>query len=50
MRPQDYVFVDDIELNCETARELGMTAVRFESAQQARAEVERALALEAPGT
>jgi len=29
------VFVDDLEVNCEAARELGMTAVRFESADQA---------------
>ena len=29
------VFVDDLDANCETARELGMTAIRFESADQA---------------
>ena len=29
------VFVDDLEVNCDAARELGMTAVRFESADQA---------------
>ena len=44
LEPQDCVFVDDIEVNCETARELGMTAVRFETTEQARAAVERALA------
>ena len=38
------VFVDDLEPNCETARELGMVAVRFESSEQAIAEVEAALA------
>ena len=26
----DCVFVDDLEVNCEAARELGMAAVRFE--------------------
>jgi len=29
------VFVDDLEVNCDAARELGMTAVRYESAEQA---------------
>src|SRR3712207_3511164 len=38
------VFVDDLEVNCATARELGMTAVRFETTEQARAEIEAALA------
>jgi putative hydrolase of the HAD superfamily len=38
------VFVDDLEPNCEAARALGMTAVRFEDAEQAIAEVEEALA------
>ena len=44
----DCVFVDDLEVNCATARGLGMTAVRFETTEQARAEVEAALA--SPGT
>jgi epoxide hydrolase-like predicted phosphatase len=35
VEPGRCVFVDDLEPNCETARELGMTAVRFESADQA---------------
>ena len=39
----DCVFVDDLEINCATTRDLGMTAVRFETTQQARAEVEAAL-------
>jgi epoxide hydrolase-like predicted phosphatase len=38
------IFVDDIDLNCAAARELGMTAVLFETTEQARAEVEAALA------
>lgn len=29
------VFVDDLDVNCDAARELGMTAVRYESAEQA---------------
>ena len=39
----DCVFIDDLEVNCTTARELGMVAVRFETTEQARAEVEAAL-------
>jgi putative hydrolase of the HAD superfamily len=38
------VFLDDLELNCEAARALGMKAVRFETAEQAIADLERALA------
>jgi FMN phosphatase YigB (HAD superfamily) len=29
------VFVDDLDVNCDAARELGMTAVRYESPGQA---------------
>ena len=43
LTPADCVFVDDIQINCETARELGMAAVQFESPEQARAEIEQAL-------
>ncbi len=39
----DCVFVDDIELNCEAARDLGMAAVTFETTEQATAEIEAAL-------
>jgi putative hydrolase of the HAD superfamily len=35
VRPAECVFVDDLEHNCEAARDLGMKAVRFESADQA---------------
>ena len=38
------VFVDDLDVNCEAARALGMAAVRFESAGQAIPEIESALA------
>jgi putative hydrolase of the HAD superfamily len=42
--PERCVFVDDLDVNCETARELGMAAVRFESARQAISAIESALA------
>ena len=38
------VFVDDMDLNCEAARALGMTAVQFHDSEQARAEIEAVLA------
>ena len=38
------VFIDDTELNCDAARELGMTAVTFRNNEQAIAEIEAALA------
>jgi putative hydrolase of the HAD superfamily len=38
------VFVDDLDVNCDAARELGMAAVRFESARQAIPAIESALA------
>jgi epoxide hydrolase-like predicted phosphatase len=44
LRPQQCVFVDDIELNCAAAREVGMVAVQFETTEQARVEIEHALA------
>jgi epoxide hydrolase-like predicted phosphatase len=39
----DCVFIDDIDVNCDAARELGMTAVLFRTTDQAIAEVEAAL-------
>ena len=39
----DCLFVDDTEANCEMAAELGMTAVHFRDAAQARAEIVAAL-------
>jgi putative hydrolase of the HAD superfamily len=41
--PERCVFVDDLDVNCETARSLGMAAVRFESSEQAIPELEAAL-------
>jgi epoxide hydrolase-like predicted phosphatase len=43
LRFEDCLFLDDIEVNCEAARELGMTAVRFTENDQAIAELEGAL-------
>jgi putative hydrolase of the HAD superfamily len=44
VRPADCVFVDDLDVNCEAARALGMTAVRFVDADQAIREIESTLA------
>jgi putative hydrolase of the HAD superfamily len=41
--PGDCLFVDDVEVNIEAARELGMTGVHFRSSEQAIAEVEAGL-------
>jgi putative hydrolase of the HAD superfamily len=40
---EECVFVDDLDVNCEGARRLGMHPVRFEDAGQAIAEVEAIL-------
>jgi putative hydrolase of the HAD superfamily len=37
------LFVDDIDVNCETARKLGMQAVHFRETEQAIAEIKDAL-------
>jgi HAD superfamily hydrolase (TIGR01509 family) len=37
------VFIDDLELNCEAARNLGMHAVHFQTTEQALDEIEAAL-------
>jgi len=41
--PTDCVFIDDIDVNCTAAAELGMTAVHFTDTTKAIAEVEAAL-------
>ena len=41
--PSECVFVDDIEVNCEAARELGMVAIHFRDNDQAIAEIEAAV-------
>ena len=43
LRFEECLFLDDIEVNCEAARALGMTAVRFHDNDQAIAELEAAL-------
>ena len=43
IEPGDCIFVDDMAINCEAARDLGMTAVVFEDTAQARAEIETAI-------
>ncbi|HEY8778886.1 MAG TPA: HAD family phosphatase [Solirubrobacterales bacterium] len=37
------LFVDDVEVNCEAARELGMTAVHFRASEQAIEEIRAGL-------
>jgi putative hydrolase of the HAD superfamily len=39
----DCVFVDDVDVNCDAARSLGMAAVRFETTDEARPAIEAAL-------
>jgi putative hydrolase of the HAD superfamily len=41
--PEECAFVDDLDVNCRAASELGMAAVRFENTEQAMAELEAAL-------
>jgi len=41
--PESTVFVDDVEVNCHGARELGIEAIRFRSTEQAIEEIETAL-------
>jgi epoxide hydrolase-like predicted phosphatase len=43
IRAEDCAFVDDVDVNCAVAAELGMTAVHYVSADQARADIARAL-------
>jgi putative hydrolase of the HAD superfamily len=43
LRPEECAFLDDIEVNCDAARALGMTAIRFHDNEQAIAELDAAL-------
>ena len=43
LRAEECAFLDDIEVNCDAARALGMTAIRFHDNDQAIAELEAAL-------
>jgi len=46
----DCLFVDDVDVNCEAARSLGMRAVHYVSTEQTIAEIENHLrGGEAPG-
>jgi putative hydrolase of the HAD superfamily len=40
---EDCVFVDDVEVNCDGARQAGMRAVLFQDTEQAQREIEAAL-------
>ena len=42
--PEAALFVDDVEINCQGARELGIQAVHFRTTDQAIEEIEAALA------
>jgi putative hydrolase of the HAD superfamily len=44
LEPGECVFLDDIEVNCDAARELGMRAVHFVDNEQALSDLEAALA------
>jgi putative hydrolase of the HAD superfamily len=44
IRADECVFVDDVDVNCAMATELGMTTVQYVSPDQAIADIERALA------
>jgi putative hydrolase of the HAD superfamily len=41
--PESTLFIDDIDVNCEGARALGITAIQFRSTDQALAEIESTL-------
>jgi HAD superfamily hydrolase (TIGR01509 family) len=40
VKPEETLFVDDREINVQAARELGIRAVRFQSIEQLREELE----------
>jgi putative hydrolase of the HAD superfamily len=44
VRPETALLVDDIEINCDAARAVGLQAVWFQTTDQAIAEIEQALA------
>jgi epoxide hydrolase-like predicted phosphatase len=39
VRAEDCVFIDDVEVNCDAARSVGMSAVQFQTTEQAIADV-----------
>ncbi len=44
LTPEECLFVDDVEVNCQAATELGMTAVQFRDNEQAIPEIRAHLA------
>lgn len=40
---RDCLFIDDVEVNCEAGREIGMEVIHFRDNEQAEAEIRRAL-------
>lgn len=48
--PETCLFVDDTEVNCDAARNVGLTAVHFRNSEQAISEIEAALAGAAPAS
>jgi epoxide hydrolase-like predicted phosphatase len=45
MKPEECIFVDDVQVNCEGARKAGIHAVHFQGNDQAIAEIREALGL-----
>ena len=43
--PEECLFIDDADVNCDTARELGMSAVHYRDDDQAIAEIRESLGL-----
>jgi epoxide hydrolase-like predicted phosphatase len=48
LRAEECVFVDDLDVNCEMAREVGMTAVQYVDAEQAVPEILAAVSSASP--
>jgi putative hydrolase of the HAD superfamily len=46
LEPAECVYIDDLGVNCKPAAELGMTAIKFVSEEQAMADLGRATGLE----
>ena len=45
VKPEEAIFLDDKEVYCEGARRVGMHAIRFETAEQAQADVRELLGM-----
>lgn len=44
LKPEEAVFIDDIEVHCEGARAVGMQAIHYENFSQMKKELEKILA------